>query len=183
MKEEIIISGFGGQGVLSIGKIIAYAGLSEDKNITWLPSYGAEQRGGTANVTVIVNDGKIHSPIVDSYSTAILLNQTSLERFISKIKPGGTLIYDSFSIQQRPERKDINIYEIDAMDAAAKMKNMKVFNMLILGGLLKVRPFVKIENIEKALFKTLPSRHHDSIPQNMEALKKGMEIIETVQEA
>ncbi len=177
MKEEIIISGFGGQGVLSMGKLIAYAGIADGKNVTWLPAYGAEQRGGTANVTVIVSDQKIYSPILNTYSTAILLNQPSMDRFLKQIKPGGTLIYDTFGITTPPQRDDINIYEINAMDAAAQMKNMRVFNMLILGGLLKVRPFVKLEDVEKALYKTLPPRHHDSIPINMEALNKGMDLV------
>ena len=180
MKEEIIISGFGGQGVLSMGKLIAYAGIHDGKNVTWLPSYGAEQRGGTANVTVIVSDEKISSPILNTCETAILLNQPSLDRFLSHIRPGGTLIYDTFGITHRPERSDIHIYEINAMDTAARMSNAKVFNMLILGGLLKVRPFVSVDNICQALYKTLPERHHALIPLNMEALHKGMEIIRPV---
>ena len=98
MKEEIIIAGFGGQGVLSMGKILAYAGLMQDKEITWIPSYGPEQRGGTANVTVIVSDEKISSPILNSYDTAIILNQQSLDKFEKTVKPGGTLIYDDYGI-------------------------------------------------------------------------------------
>ena len=94
MTQEIIISGFGGQGVLSMGKILAYAGLMEGKEVSWMPAYGPEQRGGTANVTVIVSDNPISSPILSEYDTAILLNQPSLEKFESKIKPGGTIIYD-----------------------------------------------------------------------------------------
>ena len=108
------------------------------------------------------------------------MNQPSLDRFLSHIKPGGTLIYDTFGIMNRPSRPDINIYEINAMDMAAKMKNPKVFNMLILGGLLKIHPFVQMENVEKALYKTLPERHYNTIPINMEALYKGMEIIQKV---
>ena len=98
MTQEIIISGFGGQGVLSMGKILAYAGLMEGKEVSWMPAYGPEQRGGTANVTVIVSDNPISSPILSEYDTAILLNQPSLEKFESKIKPGGTIIYDSFGM-------------------------------------------------------------------------------------
>lgn len=94
MKEEIIIAGFGGQGVLSMGKILAYSGLMEGKEVTWMPAYGPEQRGGTANVTVIVSDDKISSPILSKYDAAIILNQPSLEKFESKVKPGGILIYD-----------------------------------------------------------------------------------------
>lgn len=177
MKEEIIISGFGGQGVLSMGKLLAYAGLMEGKEVTWLPAYGPEQRGGTANVTVIISDAKISSPIVNTYSTAILLNQPSLERFTPALRPGGTLIYDSYGIFAPPQREDINLYRIDAMDAAATLKNIKTFNMFILGGLIKVLPIVSVENIRKALFHTLPERHHNLIPINETALLKGMEII------
>lgn len=178
MKAEIIISGFGGQGVLSMGKILAYSGLMEGKEVTWMPAYGPEQRGGTANVTVIVSDERISSPILSHYDVAIVLNQPSLDKFESKVKPGGILIYDSFGIINPPTRKDITIYHIDAMDKAAEMKNSKVFNMIILGGLLKVCPVVSTEGLHSALYKTLPERHHNLIPLNMQAVDEGMKIIE-----
>ena len=180
MKEEIIISGFGGQGVLSMGKLLAYAGLMEGKEVTWLPAYGPEQRGGTANVTVIISDTTISSPIVSTYSTAILLNQPSLERFTPCIRPGGKLIFDSYGIIAPPERDNIDLYRIDAMDAAATMKSIKTFNMFILGGLIRVLPIVSVDNIKKALLHTLPERHHHLIPMNEAALLKGMEIIRKV---
>ena len=177
MKKEIIISGFGGQGVLSLGKILAYSGLMEDKEVTWMPAYGPEQRGGTANVTVIVSDERISSPILSKYDIAIVLNQPSLEKFEPKLKPGGILIYDSYGILNPPTRQDIHVYKIDAMDKAAEMKNGKIFNMIVLGGLLKVSPVVGTGGVEKALKKTLPERHHNLIPANEAALRKGMEII------
>ena len=180
MKKEIIISGFGGQGVLSMGKILAYSGLMEDKEVTWMPAYGPEQRGGTANVTVIVSDDPISSPILSKYDVAIVLNQPSLDKFAPKVKPGGILIYDSYGIQKPCDRKDINIYHIDAMDKAAEMKNAKVFNMIVLGGLLKVCPVVSTDGLQKALFKSLPERHHNLIPLNMQAVDEGMKIIEKV---
>ncbi len=180
MKKEIIISGFGGQGVLSMGKILAYSGLMEDKEVTWMPAYGPEQRGGTANVTVIVSDDRISSPILAHYDIAIVLNQPSLDKFLPKVKPGGILIYDGFGIAEKPIRDDIEIYEINAMDKAAEMKNSKVFNMIVLGGLLKVCPIVSTDGMNKALHKTLPERHHKLIPLNMEALNVGMEIIHRV---
>ena len=136
MKEEIIIAGFGGQGVLSMGKILAYSGLMEGKEVSWMPAYGPEQRGGTANVTVIVSDDKVSSPILSKYDTAIILNQPSLEKFENKVKPGGILIYDGYGIINPPTRKDIKVYRIDAMDAANEMNNAKAFNMIVLGGLL-----------------------------------------------
>lgn len=178
MKKEIIISGFGGQGVLSMGKILAYSGLMEDKEVTWMPAYGPEQRGGTANVTVIVSDKRISSPILSRYDVAIVLNQPSLEKFEPKVKPGGILIYDGYGIINPPTRKDINVYRIDAMDKAADMKSAKVFNMIVLGGLLKVCPVVSTEGLHSALFKSLPERHHGLIPLNMQAVEEGMKIIE-----
>ena len=180
MKKEMIISGFGGQGVLSMGKILAYSGLMDDKEVTWMPAYGPEQRGGTANVTVIVSDEKISSPILSKFDVAVVLNQPSLEKFEPKIKAGGILIYDGFGIINKPTRKDITIYRIDAMDKAAEMKNAKVFNMIVLGGLLKVAPVVSTKGVEKALRKTLPERHHDMIPINMQAIEEGGKIIEQV---
>ena len=178
MKKEIIISGFGGQGVLSMGKILAYSGLMEDKEVTWMPAYGPEQRGGTANVTVIVSDDPISSPILSSYDVAIVLSQPSLDKFQPKIKEGGILIYDGFGIINPPTRKDIKVYRIDAMDKAAEMKNSKVFNMIVLGGLLEVCPVISHDGVEKALYKTLPERHHGLIPLNMQALKEGAGIIQ-----
>ncbi len=177
MKEEIIIAGFGGQGVLSMGKILAYSGLMEGKEVSWMPAYGPEQRGGTANVTVIVSDEPISSPILNTYDTAIILNQPSLEKFESKVKKGGILIYDAYGIINPPTRTDISVYCIDAMEAANAMSNAKAFNMIVLGGLLKVRPIVTLDNVIKGLKKTLPERHHHLIPMNEEAIKRGMELI------
>ena len=177
MKKEIIISGFGGQGVLSMGKILAYSGLMEDKEITWMPAYGPEQRGGTANVTVIISDERISSPILSKYDVAIVLNQPSLDKFEPKVKPGGILIYDGYGLMNPPARKDIIVYRINAMDKAAEMKNAKVFNMIVLGGLLKVCPVVSTDGLKKALYKSLPERHHNLIPLNMQAVEEGMKII------
>jgi len=177
MKTEIIIAGFGGQGVLSMGKILAYSGMLEGKEVTWMPAYGPEQRGGTANVTVIISDERISSPILSKYDVAIVLNQPSLDKFMPKLKPGGMLIYDSFGIVNPPTRDDIKVYRIDAMDKAAEMKNAKVFNMIVLGGLLKVCPVVSTDGLQKALFKTLPERHHHLIPLNMQAVEEGKKMI------
>jgi len=180
MKEEIIIAGFGGQGVLSMGKILAYAGLILGKEVSWMPAYGPEQRGGTANVTVIISDDRISSPVLNQFDTAIILNQQSLEKFESKVKPGGILIFDPHGITNPPTRKDIQIYEVKAMEAAAKMDNSKSFNMIVLGGFLKVKPIVDLESILKGLKKSLPERHHHMIPMNEGALQKGIEIIEKI---
>jgi 2-oxoglutarate ferredoxin oxidoreductase subunit gamma len=180
MKQEIIIAGFGGQGVLSMGKILAYAGLMEDKEVTWMPSYGPEQRGGTANVTVILSDERISSPILNEYDIAIILNQPSMDKFESKVKKGGKLIYDGYGIHKPIERTDIDVYRIDAMDAATELNMQKTFNMIVLGGILKVAPMVELESVIRGLRKTLPERHHNLIPANEAAIKKGMEIIQKI---
>lgn len=178
MKHEIIIAGFGGQGVLSMGKILAYSGLMEEKEVSWFPSYGPEQRGGTANVTVILSDEKISSPVLNQYDIAIILNQPSLEKFEKHVKPGGILIYDGYGIIHPPTRKDIRVYRSDAMNTAVREGQVKAFNMIILGGLLKVCPMVTIESVMKGLKKSLPERHHKLLPMNEKAISLGMEIIE-----
>lgn len=177
MKEEIIIAGFGGQGVLSMGKILAYSGLMEGKEVTWMPAYGPEQRGGTANVTVILSDSPISSPVLDSYDVAVVLNQQSLDKFEPKIKPGGVLIYDSYGIHHRPERTDIEIHEIKAMDAAMAMGNVKTYNMIVLGALLELRGLVPMDAVMRGVKKTLPERHHHLLPLNEEAIMRGKELV------
>ncbi|MEA3444833.1 MAG: 2-oxoacid:acceptor oxidoreductase family protein [Bacteroidota bacterium] len=177
MTEEIIIAGFGGQGVLSMGKILAYSGMMQDQEVSWMPSYGPEMRGGTANVTVIVSDERISSPILNKFDTAIILNQQSLDKFEETVKPGGTLLYDPNGISQHPSRTDINIYSIKANAAAVEMGNTKIFNMIVLGGFLKIKPIVKIENVILGLKKSLPARYHKLIPLNEKAINKGIEAV------
>lgn len=176
MTDEIIIAGFGGQGVLSMGKILAYAGLMNNLEVTWMPAYGPEQRGGTANVTVILSDRPISSPVLDRYDTAVILNQQSLDKFESKVKPGGTLIYDPSGIHRLPARTDITVVSVDAMEAAIEMNNTKTYNMILLGSLLALRPIVDTDAVVKALRKTLPERHHHLIPLNEQAIAKGMQL-------
>jgi 2-oxoglutarate ferredoxin oxidoreductase subunit gamma len=180
MTEEIIIAGFGGQGVLSMGKIMAYSAVMQDMEVSWMPSYGPEMRGGTANVIVIISSERISSPIIRHYDTAIILNQQSLDKFEQMVKPGGILIYDSNGITRHPERKDLAIYRIDAAEEAAKMNSPKIFNMIVLGGFLKIKPIIKIENVIKGLKKSLPERYHNLIPMNEKALVRGNEIIKKV---
>lgn len=175
MTEEIIIAGFGGQGVLSMGKILAYSGIMQDQEVSWMPSYGPEMRGGTANVTVIISDERISSPILTAYDTAIILNQQSMDKFENAVKPGGYLIYDPNGIIKPPVRKDIKIFKIEGAQLAAEMGNIKIFNMIVLGAFLKIRPIVKLENVIKGLKKSIPERYHKLIPLNEAALLKGMD--------
>ncbi len=180
MTEELIIAGFGGQGVLSMGKILAYSGIMEDKEVTWFPSYGPEMRGGTANVTVILSDTRISSPVLHEFDTAIILNQQSMDKFETAVKPGGVLLYDPNGVIHPPTRKDISIYKVEGTRAAVEMGNPKVFNMIVLGGYLKVRPVINLANVERGLQKSLPERHHKLIPLNLEAIRKGGDIVEQV---
>lgn len=180
MTEEIIIAGFGGQGVLSMGKILCYSGVMEGQEVSWMPSYGPEMRGGTANVTVILSDKKISSPIINTYDTAIILNQQSMDKFEPAIKPGGLLVYDGNGITRHPERNDINIYRIDAAEEATKMGSTKTFNMIVLDGYLKVKNLFKLESVIKGLKKSLPERYHHMIPVNEKAIQRGLEIIKEV---
>lgn len=178
MKEEIIIAGFGGQGVLSMGKILAYSGLMDDKEVTWMPSYGPEQRGGTANVTVILSDEKISSPVLDTYDIVVALNQQSLDKFSPRVKPGGILIYDTSGIHNIPTRTDITIHPVEAMEATFELGNPKAYNMVVMGALLKAMPYkLPMENVVKGLKKSLPERHHHLIPLNEQAIEKGQTLI------
>lgn len=177
MTEEIILAGFGGQGVLSMGKILAYAALMDNKEVTWMPSYGPEQRGGTANVTVILSDTTISSPVLDTYDIAVILNQQSLDKFESHVKPGGLLIYDPSGIHHKPTRDDITIIPVDAMTATIELGNPKSYNMVLLGALIAARPMVGLDAVVRGLKKALPERHHHLIAANETALRRGMELI------
>jgi 2-oxoglutarate ferredoxin oxidoreductase subunit gamma len=177
MNEEIIIAGFGGQGVLSMGKILAYSGMMQQMEVSWMPSYGPEMRGGTANVTVILSDDRISSPILNKYDTAIILNQQSLDKFEPKIKPGGLLLYDTNGISRHPERKDVSIYAIEATQEATRMGASRVFNMIVLGAYLKIKPIVTLDNITKGLEESLPQRHHHLIKLNVDGIRRGMEMV------
>jgi 2-oxoglutarate ferredoxin oxidoreductase subunit gamma len=177
MKEEIIIAGFGGQGVLSMGKILAYGGIMQDQEVSWLPSYGPEMRGGTCNVSVVLSDNKISSPILSRFDTAIILNQQSMDKFENQVKPGGLLIYDTNGITRHPERKDIKICRIDAVEEAAKLGNAKAYNMVVLGAYLKMKPVVTMDNVIKGLKKSLPPRRHNLIPMNEQAITVGMNAV------
>ena len=177
MNEELIIAGFGGQGVLSMGMTLAYAGMVEDKQVAWIPSYGPEMRGGTANCTVIVSDTNVSSPIISSYDTVIVLNQPSLDKFESKVKPGGILIYESNNILGPPTRTDIDIYKLSAAIEANKLGNKRTMNMIILGAYLSKKPLVSTKSIMEGLSKVLPERNHHLLPINEKALKHGMGLL------
>ncbi|MBN1197360.1 MAG: 2-oxoacid:acceptor oxidoreductase family protein [Candidatus Aminicenantes bacterium] len=178
MLKEMIFSGFGGQGVLSMGKLLAYAAMKEGKEVSWMPSYGPEMRGGTANCMVNISDRQISSPIVTEYDVVVVLNQPSLDKFESRVKKGGTLIWESTTIKNGPTRDDIHVVPLPAIDKATnELKNVKVMNMLVLGALVKLEPVVNRESLITALKDTLPKRYHNLIPLNEEAIEMGMSLV------
>lgn len=176
-EQEIIIAGFGGQGVLSMGRLIAYAGMIEGKEVSWMPSYGPEMRGGTANCIVIVSNSRISSPIITKFDTAILLNQPSVDKFEKAVKPGGLLIYEQSTVIHTPTRTDIEIIGISAIEEADKLQAKQVANMIMAGAFLEKRPILKIETLIEALKKALPPRRHNLIPLNEQALSRGSELV------
>ncbi|MEJ5350229.1 MAG: 2-oxoacid:acceptor oxidoreductase family protein [Melioribacteraceae bacterium] len=180
MTEEIIIAGFGGQGVLSLGQILCYGGVLEGKEVSFMPSYGPEMRGGTANCITIISDSKISSPIISKFDTLIALNQPSLDKFQNAVKPDGLIIYESSTILTPPTRNDVEIIPIEAANEAAMLKNTRVMNMIILGAYLKKKPIISFETALEALKKVLPERYHHLIPLNKEAMEKGMELVEKI---
>lgn len=183
MKHELLVAGFGGQGVLSMGMTLAYAAVVEGKEISWMPSYGPEMRGGTANCNVMISDTKISSPIVTAFDTVVALNQPSLDKFEKTVKPGGLLIYDTTSILNPPTRKDITILALSASEEAVKMKNSRIMNMIVLGAFLARTSVVSFGSIMQALKKVLPERYHHLLPLNEQALHRGMELAGRMQTA
>jgi 2-oxoglutarate ferredoxin oxidoreductase subunit gamma len=176
MTHDILFAGFGGQGVLSMGMTLAYAGMVEGKEVSWMPSYGPEMRGGTANCIVILSDHQISSPILSRFDSVVALNQPSLDKFEKSVKPGGLLIYDSTNIIRRPTRTDITVAAVPASEAAVEMRNTKVMNMIVLGAFLELRFLVPLESVLEALRHVLPERHHHLIPLNQQALERGREL-------
>ncbi|MBL7710152.1 MAG: 2-oxoacid:acceptor oxidoreductase family protein [Chitinophagaceae bacterium] len=180
--EELIVAGFGGQGVLSLGMTLAYAGMLENKEISWMPSYGPEMRGGTANCITIISANKISSPIISLFDSAIVLNQPSMDKFAPRVKTGGILLYESSNIFKPSTRTDIEIIGIPATTEALQMKNAKVMNMIILGAYLQLRPVVSNESILEALQKVLPEKYHHLLPINRQALERGEAMVVKLRE-
>ncbi len=176
MKEEALIAGFGGQGILTLGMILAYAGMLEGKEVSWMPSYGPEMRGGTANCITIIADNPISSPIISRYDTAVIFNQPSLDKFEAGVKPGGLLIYEESNILNPPTRSDITSQAIPAVDEATQLQNDRVLNMVMLGALLAHRPVAGLTAIKEGLAQVLPGRYHHLLAINEQAIQRGMEL-------
>lgn len=176
MQQEIIISGFGGQGALFAGQLLAYAAMDHGYHVTWIPSYGPEMRGGKARCTVIISDEEIGSPLVRQPSAAIVLNIPSMEAFEPAIQPGGVLVVNSSLVPQKSERTDIRTIYVPATDIATEMGNARLANVICIGALIQAVGVLSIPAIEQALQEHLPERHQALLPLNKEAVRKGAEI-------
>ncbi len=177
MIEEIIFAGFGGQGVMVMGQLISYAGMLEGKHVSWIPSYGPEMRGGTANCSVVVSDEEIGSPVVNDPDTVVALNLPSLERFVRKLKPKGLLIYNSSLIEKKNYRDDVESIAIPANDIAEELGSGKVANIVMLGAYLRKKGVIKIESVIESFRKVLPPRRHNLIPLNTQAIFRGAAFV------
>lgn len=171
--EEILIAGFGGQGVMSMGQLIAYAGMKEGKYVSWLPSYGPEQRGGTANCAVVVSGEQVGSPLVSQPTTAIVLNNPSYDKFEPTVRPGGLLIVNASLISKLSERTDIKVVNINATELANELGNPKIANMILLGAFLEITGILSDDSILEALKKVLSPEKHSLLEINKRALERG----------
>jgi len=180
MQKEIIIAGFGGQGVLFGGQVVAYAAMDAGKEVTWIPSYGPEMRGGTANCTVVIADEEIGSPLVKNAALAIALNLPSFDKYEAELAVGGTLIVNQSMVDRGPKRDDINVVMVPCNEIAEEIGDKKLLNMVAVGALLSVLTDITIKDVEKALEGHLPARHKHLLPKNYEALKRGFEAAQKV---
>ncbi len=177
MYQDVMIAGFGGQGVLVAGKLLAYAGMLEGKHVTWFPSYGAEIRGGTANCTVIIASEEIGSPVVHSPSAMMILNEASFKKFEQRIKQGGQLFLNTSLVHEPSTRTDLSRIEVRANDIADQLGDIRISNMVMLGAYLRKSGVVALESVLAALKNVLPARRHSLIPLNESALKRGTELL------
>lgn len=172
MQTEIIIAGFGGQGALFAGQLLAYAAMDEGYHVTWIPSYGPEMRGGTANCTVVISDEPIGSPLVRNPKAVITMNQPSLEKFAPHVAAGGVLVVNSTAVQA-PALPGRRVIAVPATEEAERLGSAKVANLMLLGALLAALPVLSLEAVERALEAHLPAHHRDKLAANRQALRRG----------
>lgn len=174
--EQVLIAGFGGQGILSTGMLLAHAGMLEDKQVAWIPSYGPEMRGGTANCGITIADEEISSPLVTEPTTLIVMNRPSLEKFENEVVPGGRILINSSLVDCDVKRQDVLVMKIPANEMAEEIGNPRVANNIILGALIRLTNVVTIDSVVESLKAVLPPRRHNMIPANREALERGYQF-------
>lgn len=180
MQKEIIIAGFGGQGVLFGGQVLTYAAMDAGKEVTWIPSYGPEMRGGTANCTIVIADEEIGSPLVKNPPLAIALNLPSFDKYEELLQPGGTLVVNQSMVDRAAKREDIHVIFVPCNEIAEEIGDKRLLNMVAVGALLSALPEVTLKDVEKALEAHLPARHKHLLQMNYEALKRGFETAQSV---
>ena len=176
MTTNILLAGFGGQGILFAGKFLAYQGLIESKEISWLPSYGPEMRGGTANCNVIISDEPVGSPIVSKPDALIVMNLPSLDKFESTVVPGGKIFVDSTLIERKVERTDMEVFYVPATQLALEIGLPTLANMVLVGKLIRETGVVDYNGIEEALKKVVSAKHADLLDANRKAMQTGYEF-------
>jgi len=177
MQTEIILSGFGGQGVLFAGQLLAYAAMDEGRHVTWIPSYGPEMRGGTAHCTVIISDDEIGSPLVRQPAAVIALNLPSRDRYAALVAPGGVLVLHASLIPHTAPRDDIRVFEVPANAIAEGLGQTRLANVVLLGALLAALPILPLPAIDRALSAHLPPRHRELLELNYQALRRGAALV------
>lgn len=178
--HEILIAGFGGQGVLTAGQLLAYAGNFEGKQVSWVPAYGPEQRGGTANCSVVISDEPIACTLVTEPTACIVMNLPSMDKFESALQPGGVLVINTSLVDKKATRRDITVIDLPATDIAAELGSPKFANMVALGALIAAVPLVEPETVLKAMVKVLGADKERFVPVNRKALHRGMEAVGAV---
>lgn len=180
MQTEIILAGFGGQGILFGGQVLAYAGMDSGKNVTWIPSYGPEMRGGTAHVTVIISDDKIGSPIVSQPKVAALFNNPSMKKYELQVRDGGVLIYNSSLVTHTLHRGDVRYIPVPANEIALELGNVKMANMVMVGAMIAATNILSLDAVVQALKNHLPPRKQALVAANQVALQRGAALAEKV---
>ena len=173
MQKEIIIAGFGGQGVLFGGQVLAYSAMDAGKEVTWIPSYGPEMRGGTANCTIVIADEEIGSPMVEHPPLAIALNLPSFDKYEQELQAGGTLIVNKSMVDRGSKRADIHEVFVPCNEIAEEIGDKKMLNMVAIGALLTALPELSFDDVKRSLESHIPARHRDLLEKNLEALKRG----------
>ncbi len=177
MLREIIIAGFGGQGIMVAGQLLSYAGMMEGKHVSWIPSYGPEKRGGTANCSVVISHKPVLSPLIFEPTSVIVFNRPSLEKFQSWVKPGGNIFVNNSLADGVLNRKDLRVFSIPANYIADNLGNLQVANMIMLGAYITITKVVKVNSIKEGLKTILPKSRHQLIPLNVLALKEGAKAV------
>lgn len=182
MQEQILFAGFGGQGVMFVGQLLAYAAMDANYEVTWIPSYGPEMRGGTAHCTVVISDKPIGSPIVSYPGIAVAFNNPSFEKYESLVAPKGLLVYNVSLIDQKPHRTDVEMLAVPATDIADELGNLKLTNIVMLGALLAYRPLLTLDQLRHALEGHIPSHRRNLLDLNLQALERGAMTVQQTPE-